>query len=194
MSVKINKGRDRIVLVFPLLRVAVKFPIIHFFAAVKPFFCRDTKGKWDYLKDYLTWPLETDGGFRGLLFRGLSANWNEFWFYQRTRNPFLQPTYFSLFGFLNVQRCDTPCRLQAVDLCYQLRELTSGRIVDDPHHFANPRNFCFYNGTLRMIDYGSRRTHGIITQYGQKIVESFNPAYRWEEEKKNIKKKQETTV
>lgn len=190
----INKGKDRVVFVFPLLRVAVKFPIIHFFAAVKPFFRRDTKGKWDYLKKYLTWPLETYSGFRGLLFRGLSANWNEFWFYQKTRNSFLQPTYFSFFGLLNVQRYDTPCQLQSVDLWCQLYELTSGKVFDDSHHFENPRNFCFCNGTLRMLDYGSRRTHSVITQYGTKIVELFNPAYCWEEEKKKLREKRESTT
>jgi len=193
--VQIRKGKDRIVFVFPLLRIAVKFPIIHFFIAVKPFFRCDTKGKkWEYLKKYLTWPLEAYGGFRGLLFRGISANWNEFWFYWKTRNSFLQPTYFSLFGLLNIQRCDEPCQLQEVDLWCQLYELTSGKVFGDSHHFANPRNFCFCDRKLRMLDYGSGRSHGVITQYGIKIVELFNPAYCWEEEKKKLQEKRESTV
>jgi hypothetical protein len=147
MQMQVKRGQSRIVFIFPLLRIVFKFPIIHPFVAVRPFFRRDIKGKkWKYLKMYLSWPLEVYGSFRGLLFRGLSANWNEFLFYWKTRNQFLQPTYFSLFGFLNIQRYDKPCQLHEVDLWCQLHELTEGHVHEDGHVFANPHNFCFSGG------------------------------------------------
>jgi len=38
-----------------------------------------------------------------------------------------------------------------------------------------------------MIDYGSIRTHGVITQYGKKIVETFDTSLDWEEKKKALR-------
>ena len=73
---QIRKGKDRIVLILPLLGTTIKFPIIHFFIAVRYFFYWKKRG---YLKEYFSWPIETSG-VRGFLFGGLSANWNEFLF------------------------------------------------------------------------------------------------------------------
>ncbi len=187
---QIKKGQDRIVFIFPLIGIVIKFPIIHFFRVFRRTYCvlrgdgKNKKEKWEWIKEHLTYPIEAYFGFKGLLFRGLVANWREFWFYLKTRHSFLQPTYFSLFGLLNIQRYDEPCRLQNVDLWCQLYEMTNGQVFDDSHHFENPHNFCFHNGKLRMLDYGSRRTWGVISNYGAKIIEHFNPAYSWEEEKK----------
>lgn len=185
-----RKGRDRIVFIFPLVRVAVKFPIFHFFEATKLFFYRPKKGgRWKYLKRYVFRQLGSNFGVKGLLFRGVSANWVEFLFYLKTKNSFLQPTYFSLFGLLNIQRCGEPCQLQEINLWCQLNELTNGKVYDDSHHFRNPHNFCFHKHRFRILDYGNRQGHDVIIQYGVKIVELFNPAYCWEMEKKFKEKK-----
>jgi len=191
--VKFKKGQDRVVVVFSSLGIAIKFPIIRLWLAVRLLY-RDIKGgHWEHLKKNWGYPVEAFGGLRGILFRGLSANWGEFRFYWQTRNPFLQPTYFSLFGLLNIQRADAPCLLKDEDLWCQLHELTRGKVFDDSHHFANPGNFCFCNGKLRMLDYGSRKSRGVIALHGEKIVELFNPAYCWEEEKKKIREKREAS-
>lgn len=186
-----KKGADRVVVIFPFLRIAVKFPIIRLWLAIRLLY-RDIKsGKWERLSKDWSWPIEVRGGFKGLLLRGLAANWGEFLFYWQTRNPFVQPTYFSFFGLFNVQRADEPCRLKEDNLWCQLYELTNGQVFDDSHHFAEPRNFCFSNGKLRMLDYGSRKSRGVIARHGAMIVECFNPAYCWEEEKKKLKEKRE---
>jgi hypothetical protein len=187
---QIRKGKDRIVIILPLLGIVIKFPIVHFFLAVIAFFHRVPKGKkWEYLKKYISLPIEYTYGFRWLLFTGISANWNEFWFWWKTRNSFLQPTYFSLFGLLNIQQYDQPCQLLEDDLWCQLYELTNSKVFDDSHHFTNPRNFCFSRGKLRMLDYGSRLSQRVVEKYGEKIFELFNPDYCWEEEKKKLEDK-----
>ncbi|MFH1111816.1 MAG: hypothetical protein V1712_01960 [Patescibacteria group bacterium] len=130
---QIKKGQDRVVVLFPYLGIAVKLPIIRFWLAVRLLYRNIKSGKWEHLKKDWQRPIEERSGFKGLLFRGLAANWGEFRFYWQTRNPFLQPTYLSL-GFVNIQRYDEPCNLQNVDLWYQLHELTNGDVFDDPHH------------------------------------------------------------
>lgn len=149
------------------------------------------RGGWKHLQRGWSWPIEARGGFKGLLFGGLDANWGEFLFYWQTRNPFVQPTYFSFFGLFNVQRAGEPCLLKREDLWYQLYQLTRDRDFDNSHHFDNLRNFCFSNGKLRMLDYGSRKSREVIARHGAMIVELFNPAYCWEEEKKKFAAKNE---
>ena len=169
---KIKKGTDRIVVAFPLLGIVVKIPIIHF---IRLFSVLTTeKGEFPLYWKY--WKMK--------IFSGLISNWNEFRFYWRTRNPFLQPTYFSIFGLLNIQRYGEPCNLQIVDLWCQLHELTDGSVFDDSHHFANPNNFCFYKGKLRISDYGSQRSHRVIMKYGERIFKFFDPAYSWKGKRK----------
>jgi len=185
--VQIRKGEKRIVFIFPKMHFAVKLPIIHLFLAIK--FGYAKTGRWNHLKKYLGYPMEAMGGFKWFLFRGLSSNWNEICFYLKTRNLFLQPTYFSFFGLLNIQRCDDPCELKSHDLWAQLRELTEGRVSEDEHHFDNPDNFCFRDKKLRMIDYGSKRSHGVLLKYSEKIMGSFDPEYCWEDQKKELEKK-----
>ena len=182
-----RKGNDRIVFIFPRIKLVIKIPFIHLFLAFSPFFKKEDR-KVEYLKNYFTYPLECYGGFKRLMFKGIVDNWNECYFYWKTKNPFLQPTYFSLFGILNVQLYGNSCNLKTVDLWCQLYELTEGKVFDDSHHFANENNFCFHKEKLRMLDYGSKRTHNVIKQYGKKIVELFNNNYCWEVEKLKFKK------
>ncbi len=154
---QVKKGNDRIVVLFPALGVVVKLPITHLLYVLDSLFGIDT---WRTYGRKLVWrtligAFEESGSVRGMLFRGLAANWMEFWLSATKRNPFLQPTYFSLFGLLNVQRYDTPCPFKDVDLCVQLCRLTDDAVWDDGHHFSNPQNFAFRKGVLRILDYGS---------------------------------------
>lgn len=187
---KVKKGQTRIVFLFPLIGIVIKIPIIRIFRAISPFFylTPSLRGRrLKFFKKYVGYPVDA-GEFKWSLFDGICCNTNEYWFYKRTKNIFLQPTYFCLFGFLNIQKYGKVCELGETDFWCQLYELTNGRVFDSPHHFANPNNFCFCNGELRILDYGNCRTHGVILQYGEKIIKSFNPAYSWEEEKKKFKK------
>ncbi len=195
---QIKKGDDRVVVILPALGIVLKFPFIRFWRFVCSLVrCfknpRLILGRlWRGVSTPIRYPL----GFRGMLFKGLHANWCEFWFYWRTRNPFLQPTYFSLFGFLNVQRIGEPCLMKPEDVWYQLSGMNKSLQRDlrkDNHHFANPRNFCFFRGKIRMLDYGSSGSRAVVALHGSHIVEYFNPAYSWEEEKKKFKDKSSQT-
>ena len=53
-------------------------------------------------------------------------------------------------------------------------EITNNEAFNDNHHFANWRNFCFENGKIKIIDYGSTRTQKVIEPWGEKIMEDFN--------------------
>jgi hypothetical protein len=170
--VDIKRGQDRLVLVLPALKIAVKFPIIHLFLALRDF--KHFSQEWGALKKYLMFPIETEAGLKGYLSRGVLSNWNEFWFYLKTRNPFLQPTYFSFFGFLNIQKCDEPCQSSDDNLWRQFIEIAGNSICQDPHHFYNHQNFCVYKNRLRMLDYGNRQVRDIITRHGTEIYEKFD--------------------
>ncbi len=183
MQVKFKRGRSRVVVIFPFFRIAIKLPIIHLLVAMRAvYYCIKSDKCWQYLQQDWGWSVEQHIGFKGHLFLGIVANWNEFVFYQKTRDPFLQPTYFSFFGLFNIQRVDESYLLNDEDLYHQLFKLTDGEVQNDSHHFENPHNFCFCDGSLRMLDYGSSKTRRIIAQYGTKIVDLFNPKYSWEEE------------
>ena len=137
------KGRDRVVVLVPWFKIVVKFPIIHLLQFLESLFTDLTcVRRWGRLGERVLWPIEVREGLKGQLFGGLAANWNEFLFYSKTNNPFLQPTYFSFFGLLNVQLLGEKCSLDESMFWNQLYELTDGRVRDDMHHFSNPDNFC----------------------------------------------------
>lgn len=186
-----KKGADRVVVIFPLLGIAVKFPIIRLWSAIRLLRRCIQIGEWKYFKKYWEGPIEAHGGFKAILLRGLTANWGEFLFWWQTRNPFVQPTYFSLFGFVNIQRADEPCLMKANDVWCQLLELTNNEVGADSHHFANPRNFCLSEGKLRMLDYGSRKSREVIARHSTTIMRLFDPEYCWEDERKKTKARNE---
>jgi len=182
---KIKKGTTRIAWLIPFFGIVIKFPVI------KPkefFIClRDGFRNWEYMKIQLRAPIGRGiPKFKDCLFWGIKCNWQEFCFYIRTRNIFLQPTYFSLFGLVNIQRLGKPCKFTTTDLWCQLHELTNGKVWAHSHHFAEPDNFCF-DGTLRIVDYGDKRTQGVVSECGLKIVNEFDPTYNREEKKKALK-------
>ena len=179
-----KKGHHRFVFVFPSLGIAVKLPFIRLLCLVKNVFYLSVRMKWRSLWIGMSFPLECHFAFRGFLFHGIVDNWREFMFFQRTRNVFLQPTYFSFFGLFNIQKTSEPCTLDYKDLWCQLYEITSGKVYVDGHHFKNPDNFCFANGKLRILDYGSKKIHGVIAEFGAKILESFDPTFDWEKKKR----------
>lgn len=162
---KIKAGQDRLVVVMPEIGIAVKIPIVHIWLAMKMI----RNDGWECLRHSAA----ARHSPRYYLFKGIIANWSEFTFYQKTRNPFVQVTYFSLVGMFNIVRVDDPCQLDKKILRKQLYEITEGAISRDGHHFNNPDNFCFRDGKLKMLDYGSPATQQIATKYGESIREKF---------------------
>lgn len=190
---KITKSESRLVVVLPELGIVIKFPIIHLVIGSRVFW-NDLSKKGNRLHDeLLRYTIEMDGSLKRLLFKGIVDNWREWRFYQRTRHPFCQPTYLSLFGLLNIQRFAHPCTLQDIDLWCQLHELTKGAVFKDLHHFTNPNNFCLNSGGLRILDYGGLKTQEVVQEFGNEILQHFNPNYSWEERKKELKAKREAS-
>ncbi len=160
----ISKGRNRLVFIFPSLGLALKFPLIHVVHAVRQFTAYGFHNSFP--KKMKTIPEH--------LFKGIGDNWREFRFYIKTRHAFCQPTYFSLFGLVNVQRAGRHCGLPMENLWQEIITVTSGVASVDAHHFSNPLNFCHKGGHLRILDYGHLKTQAIIRQYGDTLANCYH--------------------
>lgn len=189
---KIRVGTTRIVLLFPLLGIVIKVAkirIVEFVVSTVMVFSPrinvSFSGRWEQF--FLLLRIPTNDSFalgpRTLLFGGIVANWREFGLYLKTRNIFLLPTYFSFFGLFNIQRYGYPCRISKIGFMLQLVQLTDRAISCDLHHFANPENFCFIDGKLKMVDYGSHLICEVVEKYGETIVRDFDPTFDWDEVK-----------
>lgn len=170
---QVFKGSSRVVFVFPSRGIAIKLPILHGIKIFGNITYLAKQRRWKALIRNLLYPISNPFGFKYLLLNGVASNWREFWFYQKTRDPFLQPTPFSLFGLLNIQRADLPCSIDHRKLFLQMRILTENEAMKDNHHFDDPRNFCLHEGKLRILDYGSHKTQLIVNRYGEKIYQHF---------------------
>jgi hypothetical protein len=173
----IHVGESRVVITIPTLRIVIKFPIVHILSASKVLWpeLRHPRHLWREVSNFTT---EVDSSLKRLLAKGLMDNWREFVFYLSSRHPLVQPTYFSMFGVFNIQLYGKPCGCERTLLWAQLYELTSGAVFADGHHFANPNNFSLVLGRLRILDYGSKRTQGVIREHGSTILEQFDPQWK----------------
>lgn len=185
ITVKICKGYTRIVVVLPSIRIAVKLPRFYIWNAIRTMFWLVFKHRrWRRIWQFTFCHPEMWGTIPHFLLGGIHANWLEFVFYVKTRNPFLQPTYFSFFGLLNIQKAGKECTLELVDVWCNLQEITNMGCFPDGHAFANPANFSLEDGKLRMFDYGSVGTCEVISKYGDKMFQEFDPNFSWEKFKK----------
>ena len=169
---QISRGHTRTVIIFE--NFVVKLPRIHFRRALGSLW-RSFRG--GYLSKCLKYDIEVYSSPRRLLFRGILENWREFRFYHRSRSRFLVPTYFSLFGMLNIQKRGNRTKIKDVNLWCQLCEMTNNEVWADGHTFSNANNFCDDDGKLMMVDYGNARIHDVLDKYGDKIFKDFDLAY-----------------
>lgn len=171
---EIKKGTKRIVVIIPIVRIVIKFPVVHLREAIKgiTYYGRDK----EHLKWYLFSPVKQPGGFKHLLFRGLVDNLGERRFYRKIKHPFLQPTFFSFFGLFNIQKIGRmlPESTDPKWFWGKMLELTQSAAKDDDHHFYNAENFCLEKGKLKTLDYGRPKTQEIILKYGNAIMEGFS--------------------
>lgn len=188
MKVTHHKGTSRYVICVPSLKIVIKFPVMHFKDCYHLIFNYGIKR--GCLKQLLTNSVYRMVSIRGQLFRGFVDNWKEFCFYRETKNEFLQPTYFSLLGFINFQKLGSECNLTYIDHWSQIRTITNQEAYCDPHHFSEPRNFCLEDGLLKMLDYGNPKTHEVIAKYGTVIQEKYDINFSWEEYIESRKEKE----
>ncbi|MDP2951553.1 MAG: hypothetical protein Q8N55_04170, partial [bacterium] len=118
------------------------------------------------LKKELIYSIDHYGTIKYFLFKGLRDNWLEWIFYLKYRHPFLQPTYFSLAGLINIQR--TASCLNKKDLWHKFITVNKEAVWEGgSHYFDNPANFCWdKHGFLKTVDYGSPSVQGVIKKTG----------------------------
>lgn len=174
----IAKGRDRMVIVAPKLGVVIKIAFIHCVIVVRQLFGFYRSDDREYIKILWKRTIEERGGITNSLFGGIYANWTEYRFYQRTHNHFVQPTYFSLFGIINIQKygvmCTTEDSDELVAFWNEVRVLTQDEAYVEPHHFKDPLNFCMHGTHVRMVDYGNKKVQGVLEIYGDILAENLH--------------------
>lgn len=173
---QIKRGTWRIVLLIPALGIAIKFPRIYWrksWGTIKLITIKRSKS-W---KALLGKTLYSELSLKQWMLRGIGENWREFLFYRKTKHLFCEPTYFSLFGLINLQKFGTACLMNDYDFFIHLIILTNGKVWRSPHHFSNSGNFAFTKGKLTILDYGNLKVQEVVSEYGQKIWEEFDPSF-----------------
>lgn len=176
----VKKGRDRLVLVFPILGIVAKFPVIRMREILKKIFRCVRDGHWKYLEYLCTeWKPESEYVFSGMLLRGIVSNRRERALWKRTHHPFLQPTPFSFLGFFNIQIYCKPYGGCCIDLWSQIQRITKEEAYNNSHQFSEPSNYCLVGRKLRILDYGGSGSARIVMKYGEKIADEFDPEFHY---------------
>lgn len=173
-TLEIKKGTWRIAILIPKLNIAIKLPRIYLKTAYKMALSRiKYKGfsrlMWKEIFEFGVYSPET---ILARLFKGIAENFGEFVFYLSTRHVFLLPTYFSVFGLINVQKLAIEPKINDRDLLYQMATLTYDKA--NGHHYRNPANFSYQNGKLQILDYGDPRVQRVVKEFGKILQEKFD--------------------
>lgn len=110
------------------------------------------------------------------LMGGVMANYQEWKFYKKTKNVFVMPTYFSLFGLLNIQKRGQRITFwdgTAVWLYIHENIQNHDQPFCDGHTLSEIDNFCLDNGCLKMVDYGSRYVEPFLKLNGEILFKNF---------------------
>lgn len=110
------------------------------------------------------------------LFAGIMANWHEFLFYLKTRNSFLLPTYFSFLGLINIQKRGQKLEWDDSKSIFSFfvdNSKKRDQVFCDAHSFENSDNFCWDEGKLKMLDYGSRHCRSFIISNWENLQNNF---------------------
>jgi hypothetical protein len=179
---KIKKGENRIVVLLPALNLALKFPRIRLWLALK--WAREIFKTPEHWEHYLGQTVH-HYGIKRCLFKGIADNWNERRFYHKTGHAFLQPTHCSLFGLCNLQRYGQPVNHEKQSFWINLQEISDYEVTADGHHFYEPANFCLEDGKLRILDYAETRTQEVILKVGLMLQRNYDPNYIYAEESRS---------
>lgn len=183
-----KKGSNRLVLVLPSLNIVIKFPRIFFWIVFKDIFRKAVRGKWKSIKKWFSFSIESYGSYNRNLFKGIHDNWSEYKFFRKTQHRALEQTYFSLFGFLNIQRYGEPYKFSFdVILPAIVKLIGADAAIKDGHHFGDSANFSFRENKIRYVDYGSKKTQDVILEFGEKITNELDVIKLKEEQKNRLK-------
>lgn len=128
------------------------------------------------MKRYPARRYEAHGTIENCLFGGIMANWQERKFYSQTKHFFVIPTYFSLFGLINIQKKGMPITSwnnvqmwnYILDNCQNKHQPFC-----DFHTLYEINNFCLDDKHLKIVDYGSRNLQPFIELNGEKLYNNF---------------------
>lgn len=104
-------------------------------------------------------------------------NWQEYKMYRQNKLPMLMPTYFSLFGLINIQKTGTPIDIDELDFEWQIYKITNNDLYCDIHHLGNPDNFVMLDGKIMIVDYNFR-LKDFLEKHGKTIQEKFDPKFK----------------
>lgn len=180
---KTAQGRNRFVVIVPRLGIAIKFAKINVFKALKKLLLNPLKAEKGRKLARLKFQLfnsdfQAFKNFRYYLFRGIRNNLNERKFYQQTKHPILQPTYFSFFGLFNIQKASKVPLKNGEGSCWQFFVLV--KINNGYHTFQNPDNFCLEKNRIAILDYGDLNVQKTLLQFGDVFYEKFDPDWDYE--------------
>lgn len=167
---RVERGRKRIVII--LGGFAIKFPRVRIFKAIEFAW----HAAWD--REFVRWWKKGyDPDFvvniQSYLLGGVFDNWSEFVFFRKNQLAFLAPTILSFLGLLNIQKSGQEFKMKDEIFLSCLSEITDGEIFVDAHTFSNPKNFCVFEGRLRIVDYASCLIWDVLKKYGNKIYDEF---------------------
>lgn len=166
MPTQVKKGTSRLVIISSLFPgLVIKIPIIRLKDGIGTLISE--RKRW---LEKETWDERPYWGIGWCLYKGILDNWREYRFYRNSRHAFLQATYFSLLGIINVQKRGRVIQCDIDKFWCCIYDATDGEVTNDAHHFKEAGNFCL-DGWVRLLDYGDHRTHVIVEKYGTKIME-----------------------
>jgi len=116
------------------------------------------------------------GNPRYYLFAGLLANYYEWAIWKLTKHSFLIPTYFSLFGIVNVQKYApvlTTCKKGLYGILGDILQDERLAVDCDRHTLFVQDNYCVSKHKLKLCDYGNENLFEFIIKYGKKIQNEF---------------------
>ncbi|OGD67055.1 hypothetical protein A2442_00310 [Candidatus Campbellbacteria bacterium RIFOXYC2_FULL_35_25] len=172
---EIKQGSSRFVIILGCF--VFKFPKIMVWVCLKDvFFIIKKDRRWKHLKFYLSRTCYSKDfpGLRYYLLNGIISNFKEYLFWLKYKNNFCEPTFFSLLGFVNIQRFSPPYNLlNKKDFWLKIR-MVQNYDWDDGHHFCNSNNFNIRDGKILIVDYASSKTQRVILKHGQNIIRHFS--------------------
>jgi len=191
MKIEIKKGTWRLAILLPCCGLALKLPRIHFYQGLKDlknYLRKDWRAKKlkNIFRALFKHTVFTPDSLKGWFFRGMVENWQEWTFYRKSKNPFLLPTYFSIFGWLNIQQLGMEPEIEEQIFLTQLLIFSQSKTWGK--HYALRKNFSFRNGKLQILDYGDPKVQRIVTKYGKIIQEKFDINYCEEVQNGNQKR------
>lgn len=151
--------------------IALKFPRIRLWLAVNVL--RDDIKNGNMLNKFQKYDYRYAGTIQHAVLAGLMENWKEFVYWRRFGFDWLVPTYFSLFGLVNVQKAGEEFDFDKNGIFWsQISEHFGDKVYEgDEHAFAEDENYVLIDSQVRLVDYGNFRNEDFFAKYEERLRE-----------------------